>query len=103
MPFGLKNATATFQRAMNAILSGLQGTRCFVYIDDIVVYGGTLENHNKNLHEIFERIAEYKLKLQPDKCEFLRREVAYLGHRITEHGVEPDPIKTEAVKNLPCT
>ena len=101
MPFGLKNAPATFQRLMNTILTGVQGLKCLVYLDDIVVYGPSLKEHNKHLIEIMRRLRKNNLKLQPDKCEFLRKEVIYLGHIITENGITPDPTKLEAVKNFP--
>ena len=101
MPFGLKNAPATFQRLMNNVLTGLQGNRCFVYLDDIVIFADTLENHNKKLTEIFDRLQKFNLKLKPEKCEFLRKEVIYLGHKISENGAEPDEGKIEAVKNFP--
>ena len=101
MPFGLKNAPATFQRLMNNILTGLQGNRCFVYLDDIVIFADTLENHNKKLTEIFDRLQKFNLKLKPEKCEFLRKEVIYLGHKISENGADPDEGKIEAVKNSP--
>lgn len=90
MPFGLRNAPSTFQRLMNTVLSGIQNIRCFVYLDDIVVFADNLENHNKRLIEVFQRLSDYNLKIQPDKCEFLRKEVLYLGHLITENGVKHD-------------
>lgn len=101
MPFGLKNAPSTFQRLMNSALSGLQGTRCFVYLDDIVCYSYDIKSHILNLTSIFQRIRQFNLKLQPDKCEFLRREVCYLGHVITEQGVKPNPDKIKAVTEYP--
>lgn len=101
MPFGLKNAPATFQRLMNSVLSGLQGIECFVYLDDIVVYASSLEEHATKLIKIFERLRLNNLKLQPDKCEFLRREVSYLGHIISNEGVKPNPIKIQAIKSFP--
>ncbi|KAM0731590.1 Retrovirus-related Pol polyprotein from transposon 17.6 [Formica fusca] len=101
MPFGLKNAPATFQRLMNSILIGIQGIKCLVYLDDIVIYGASLQDHNKRLIEVLRRLRENNLKLQPDKCEFLRKEVTYLGHIITENGISPDPSKLEAVRNFP--
>ena len=91
MPFGLKNAPATFQRLMNAVLSGYQGLQAFVYLNDIIIYASDLEEHRKRLKNIFQRLRDNNLRLQPDKCEFLRKEVAYLGHVITEHGVKPNP------------
>ena len=101
MPFGLKNAPATFQRLMNSVLAGIQGLRCLVYLDDIVIYGSSLEDHNKRLAEVLQRLRKHSLKLQPDKCEFLRKEVIYLGHIISENGILPDPSKLEAVRNFP--
>ncbi|KMQ85186.1 enzymatic polyprotein endonuclease reverse, partial [Lasius niger] len=101
MPFGLRNAPATFQRLMNSVLIGMQGLRCLVYLDDIVIYGSSLEDHNKRLTEVLRRLRENNLKLQPEKCEFLRKEVIYLGHIISENGIMPDPSKLTAVKNFP--
>jgi hypothetical protein len=101
MPFGLKNAPATFQRLMNSVLTGIQGLKCLVYLDDIVIYGASLEDHNKRLKEVLQRLRENNLKLQPDKCEFLRKEVIYLGHIISENGISPDPSKLTAIKEFP--
>jgi len=70
LPFGLKTAPATFQRMMNSVLSGLTCTRCFVYLDDIVIYAKSLADHNTRLRELLERLRTHKLKLQPGKCEF---------------------------------
>lgn len=103
MPFGLKNTPATFQRLMNSVLSGLQGTRCFVYMDDIVIYGSNLKDHNNKLIKVFDRLKASNLKLQPDKCEFLRKEVIFLGHSITENGVKPNPGKNQSRKRIPNT
>ena len=101
MPFGLKNAPATFQRLMNSVLSGLQGIELFVYLDDIVIYSRSLQEHESKFNKLMERLRNAKLRLQPDKCEFLRHEVNYLGHIISEDGVKPDPKKIEAVSKFP--
>jgi hypothetical protein len=77
-----------------------------VYLDDIVIFGETLQVHNEKLREVLGRMRKHNLKLQPDKCEFLRKEVAFLGHVITKDGVEPDEKKVEAARNFPvptCT
>jgi len=95
LPFGLKTAPATFQRMMNVVLSGLTGTRCFVFLDDIVVYAKSLVEHDVKLRQVFDRLRENNLKLKPEKCEFLRREVSYLGHVISENGVLPEKAKTK--------
>ena len=89
MPFGLKTAPAT----LNNVLSGLTGTRCFVFLDDIVIYANSLVDHDRKLRDVFRR--------QHDKCEFLRKEVTFLGHTISEHGVEPDARNIKCIKNLP--
>ncbi|KAL6419702.1 hypothetical protein ACFW04_011267 [Cataglyphis niger] len=90
MPFELKNAPATFQRLMNSMLIGMQGLKCLIYLDDIVIY-----------IEVLQRLRENNLKLQSDKCEFLRKEVIYLGHIISENGISPDPSKLIAIKEFP--
>lgn len=101
MPFGLKGAPGTFQRMMNKVLSGLNGLKAFVYLDDIIIYAKDLPDHSQKLTEILERLRQFNLKLQPLKCEFLRKEVTYLGHQITDEGVKPDPKLVECVQNFP--
>lgn len=100
MPFGLKNAPARFQRMMNNVLTGLTNNQCFVYLDDVVLYGSNLEDHNRKLKNIFSRMRENNLKLQPDKCEFLKQSCEYLGHLITNNGVEPNPKKIGCIKRV---
>jgi hypothetical protein len=101
MPFGLKTAPATFQKLMNTVLCGLTGSRCFAFLDDIVIYANSVEDHDRKLRDVFKRLRKHRLKLQPDKCEFLRKEVTFLGHKISEKGVEPDSKKVEAVRQFP--
>ncbi|XP_036147246.1 uncharacterized protein LOC118647113 [Monomorium pharaonis] len=74
---------------------GIQGLRCLVYLDDIVIYGSSLNDHNKRLTEVLQRLREANLKLQPDKYEFLRKEVNYLGHVISEDGISKVVIKID--------
>ena len=101
MLMGIKNAPAIFQRLMDAVLKGMHGTEVFVYLDDIVVYSETLEEHDKKARRLFTRLRDANLKLQPDKCDFLRTEVAYLGHVIGRDGVKPNPEKIIAIKKFP--
>lgn len=75
MPFELKNDPATFQKFTNTILTGLQGIKCLIYLNDIVIYRASLENHNKRLIKVLQRLRQNNLKLHPDKCEFLHKEV----------------------------
>lgn len=101
MPFGLMNAPATFQRAMNAVLGGLIGKICYVYLDDIIIFGESLEKHLENIKDVFRRLIENNLKIQLDKCEFLKRETEFLGHVVTPEGVKPNPDKVEQIVNWP--
>jgi hypothetical protein len=101
MPFGLKSAPSTFQRMMNSILSEIIGDRCLVYMDDILIIGETLNEHNSKLSAVFQKLREYNLKIEPDKCEFLKEELNYLGHIVTSEGVKPDDQKIKAVVEFP--
>lgn len=101
MPFGLKNAPATFQRVMDQILRGLVNKTCLVYLDDIIIFSTSLQEHITNIKEIFNRLRDAGLKIQLDKSEFIKREVAYLGHIVTPEGVKPNPAKIKAIKAYP--
>ena len=101
MPFGLCNAPATFQRAMQAVLSGLEWNSCFVYLDDILIASRTLEEHLQHMKEVFGRLRDAGLRLKPKKCLLLRDQVPYLGHVISAEGIRPDPAKTDKVKCFP--
>ena len=90
MQMGICSAPATFQRLMNTVLSGLVGTKVLIYLDDTVVWGATLEQHNQRLVEVFHRLRVHSLKLEPDKCEFLKKEVYFLGYKFTADGVDLD-------------
>lgn len=101
MPFGLKNAPSTFQRVMDNVLGDLIGTVCLVYLDDIVVYSTSLQEHTLNLGKVFTRLRDSNLKVQLDKSEFLHKECAFLGHIISPEGIKPNPEKIHAIKNFP--
>lgn len=101
MPFGLKNAPSTFQRIMDNILKDLIGTSCLVYLDDIIVYSTSLQEHLENLKKVFTKLRESNLKVQLDKSDFLRKEIAFLGHVVSTEGVKPNPDKIHAIKNFP--
>ena len=101
LPFGLSNAPRTFQRVMDIVLSGLIGIVCFVYLDDVVIYARDLKEHEEKFQQAMDRLRAANLKLQYEKCEFLKKEVVYLGHVISEHGIRPDEKKLEALKKFP--
>ena len=101
MPFGLRDAPATFQRLVDKMLMSVQYDFVMAYLDDIIVKGDDVESSLRNLREVFDRIRSAGLKLKPSKCELFRQEIAYLGHVINQHGLKTDPKKVEAVKNWP--
>ena len=100
MPFGLKNAPATCQRMLARVFHGLIGKHYFVYIDDIVIFGNTLQEHNQNLELVIKRITDLGLKLEPKKCEYLKPQLEYLGHAITKEGVKPSTGKIDKIINF---
>jgi len=98
MPFGLCNAPSTFQRLMELVLAGLHWNICLVYLDDIIIYSRTVKEHLEHLRQVFGRLRTAGLKLKPSKCFLLRKSVHYLGHILSEGGVETDPQKTLSVE-----
>ena len=101
MPFGSMNAPATFQRLMDRVLCGLTWRQCLVYIDDILVFSSTFEQHLQHLDEVLARVSEAGLKLKPSKCLFANDEVNYLGFKISKDGLRATDEKTEAVLKTP--
>lgn len=99
LPMGLKVSPSTFSRLMTVAMSGLNMEKCLIYLDDIIVFGRTLEEHNRNLSDVFARLRQTNLKLNPQKCNFLKTELLYLGHLVSVEGVKPDPSKIEIIKN----
>jgi len=100
MPFGLCNSPATFQRLMERCLHDLNLEQCLIYLDDIIVFAPTLEEHLVRLEAVFERLHRFGLKLKPSKCQFLRTEVKYLGHIVSAAGVSVDPSKVEVLQKM---
>ena len=99
--FGLTNAPAHFQRAMNQVLAPLLGVCVLVYIDDIVVFSKTPTEHMRHLQAVFDLLRGYNLQLKRSKCEFGKTQVELLGYRINARGIAPLPEKTEAIEHLP--
>ena len=96
---GPKTSPSSFLRLMTVAMSGLNLDICLVYLDDIIVFGKTFEEHNKNLMSIFQRLREVNLKLNPLKCNCLKQELLYLGHYISKEGILPDFSNIEIIKN----
>ena len=99
MPFGLVRAPRTFQRLMDRVIRGLSHRIALAYLDDIIVYGATLDKTLENLELIFDRLRQANLKLKAKKCMLFATEVNYLGYVITSKGIKTDPKKVEAIKN----
>ena len=101
MPFGATNAPATFQRLMHDCLGELNMNWCIVYLDDIIIFSDTKEEHLKRLEAVFQKLCAAGLKLKPSKCFFFREEIEYLGHVVSGKGISTNPKKIEAVAKWP--
>jgi hypothetical protein len=97
MPFGLTNAPATFQRLINNILRQYLDVTCICYLDDILVYSKTEEQHVKDVTAILEKLEAAKMLLKPEKCHFHKKEVTFLGYVVTTTGLAMDPKKIKAI------
>lgn len=101
MPQGVTNAPSTFQRLMERGVGDLHLNEVLVFLDDLIVFSDTLEEHETRLMKVLNRLKDYGLKLSPEKCHFFRSSVKYLGHVVDAHGVHTDPEKISALKNWP--
>lgn len=101
LPFGLKNAPSIFQRVMDDVLREHIGKICYVYIDDVIILSETLEKHFENLKTILETLRIANFKIQPDKSEFLKKEVEFLGFIVSENGLNQMLKKIEAIQKYP--
>lgn len=99
MPFGLRNAAQTFQRFMNEVCKGLDFV--FVYIDDILIFSKSPEEHKAHLEKLFERLTEYGLNVKPSKCLLGVKSLEFLGHYVDKHGILPSTERVEAITSFP--
>lgn len=83
------------------MLRGLSWKSCLVYLDDIIIFSKTIQEHVSHLQEVFERLRNAGLKLKPEKCHFAKAELKYLGHVVSREGISPDPEKIDAVRSYP--
>ena len=101
LPMGLTNAPATFQRMINNVLREYIDIFCVVYLDDILIFSDTLEEHKEHVRKVLQKLQDNDLLVQPDKCDFHTQKVTFLGHVITPGKIHMEPCKIEAVKNWP--
>ena len=97
MSFGLCNAPATFEIIM-IILLGFHWETCLLYIDDVIIFADSFEQHLKRLSEVLSRSQTVGLKLSPKKCLLFKKQVCFLGHVVSGHGISTDPTKIRAVE-----
>ncbi len=103
MPFGLKNAPATFQRLMETVPGELRKKICFVYIDDIIIYSPSVAQHFSDLKTVLHRLDTAGLTINLKKCNFFLPEITFLGHVVSNKGITADPSKVEAIRGLSCS
>jgi hypothetical protein len=101
MPFGLHSAPATFQRLLDQVVGPDLEPRVLVYLDDIIVTSQTFDEHLELLKEVFRRLRSAKLRVNPDKCNFCRDQLRYLGHIVDQEGIRTDPDKVSAIAGWP--
>jgi hypothetical protein len=101
MPFGLSNSPATYQRLMEECLGDYNLKICIIYLDDLIIFSNSFEQHLERLDLVLQRLHECNLKLSADKCYFLNKREKFLGHVVTEEGIETDPDKINKVRDWP--
>jgi hypothetical protein len=101
MPFGLTNAPATFQCMKNQILQPFLRKFAMVFLDDILIYSPSWEDHLQHLRQIFLTLSQHQFYLKSSKCSFAQSQIKYLGHIISRQGVATDPMKTAAMVDWP--
>ena len=101
MPFGLTNAPATFQRLMDKVLKPVLFDFALVYLDDIIVFSKTIEEHFVHLDQVFSLLARDGLKMKTTKCEFFKGKLEYLGFIVSREVVAPNPSKVESILKYP--
>ena len=101
LSFGLTNAPATFQALINSILGPELSRYCLVYLDDIVVFSPSPEEHMRHLRAVLQRLREHQLFAKASKCRFAQRKISFLGHEVSAEGIAPDGSKVQVVKDWP--
>ena len=102
MPFGLNNSASTFLRTMELALQGLQWQTCIIYIDDIIIFARNVQEHLSRVEQVLMRLMQAGLKLKPEKCEMLQKEVTFLGHVVSSDGIKPSPTNIAKIVEWPA-
>ena len=102
MPFGVKNARAVFARLMTDIMRGLLWNGVAVYLDDIIIGGRNFREHYNLLKDVLQRLREAGLTIKSSKVTLCRKKLLFLGHQVSDKGIEPDPAKVEVIRQWPC-
>ena len=87
---------------MEAVLHGLSWKICLTYLDDVVIFSKTFEDHLQHIATVFNRFRQVNIKLKPSKCHFAQSQVKYLGHVVSAKGICPDPEKIKAIEEFPA-
>ena len=101
LPFGLLNSPSNFQRLTDVVLRNLIGVQCYVFIDDIIIFSKSAEEHPARLENVLKRFDKANLQLHPGKCAIAQPRVNYLGYVLSDNGVSASADKMKAVKNYP--
>ena len=102
LPFGLATAPSTFQRTMNMILASVLGKHTLAYLDDIVVYSKSFDEHLQHLEETLTLLSKAGMKLNLSKCSFAQKSIKFLGFQVSGEGILPDPEKVTAITTMPA-
>lgn len=103
MCFRLTNTPATFQNLVNTMLHEYLDAFVLVYLDDILIFSNSEEEHAVHVAKVLEKLHEHRLLVRPSKCTFAMKEVEYLGHIINEHGISTDPVKCKSISEWPIS
>ena len=102
MPFGLTNAPATFQRLMERVLAHMNRKDCLVYIDDVLIWSKSFEEHLRKLEQVFQAFEKAGLRIKPRKCHICCKSVLYFGHLLSSDGIRVDPARVKAIREMPA-
>ena len=99
MPFSLSNSPATYQQLMQECLGGLNMKICVISLDDLIVFSDSFEKHLERSDIVLTKLQQCNLKLSPEKCSSLQERVNFLGHVVSQDGIETDPDKIDKIRN----